>query len=88
MRTDNLKFRTDLRDWVVDGWSVIVDDCLQMQIAQKIFNLKIEPRPVNAGHYMAFKHCIPFATDLAANFGCNRSRFTPDIVSKLLRSSI
>ena len=22
VRTDNLKFRTDLRDWVMDGWSV------------------------------------------------------------------
>ena len=27
--------------------------------------------PVNAGHYMAFKHHISFATGLAANFGCN-----------------
>ena len=30
---------------------------------------------------MAFKHCISFATDLAAKFGCNRFRITPDIVS-------
>ena len=37
---------------------------------------------------MAFKHCISFATYLAANFGCNRFRITPDIVSKLLRAAI
>ena len=49
---------------------------------------KIEARPVNAGHYMAFKHLISFATDLAANFGCDRIGITPDIVSKLLRAAI
>ena len=45
-------------------------------------------RPVKAGHYMAFKHCISFATDLAANFGCDRFRITSDIVSKLLLAAI
>ena len=54
---------------------------------KKIFKSKIEARPVNAG-YMAFKHSISFATNLAANFGCNRFRITPDIVSKLLRAAI
>ena len=38
----------------------------------------------NTGHYMAFKHHISFATDLAAKFGCFRFRTMPDIVSKLL----
>ena len=38
---------------------------------------------VNAGHYIAFKHSISFATYLAANFGCDRFRITPDIISKL-----
>ena len=65
-----------------------VDDCLPSQVAQKIFKSKIKARPVNAGHYMAFKHRISFATDLTANFGCNRFRITPDIVSKLLRAAI
>ena len=37
---------------------------------------------------MAFKHHISFATYLAANFGCNQFRITPDIVSKLLRAAI
>ena len=67
------------------------NDCLQWQIAQKIFKSKIEARPVNAVHYMAamaFKHRISFATDLAANFDCIRSRITPDIVSKLLLPAI
>ena len=58
------------------------------QIAQKIFKSKIEARPVRAGHYMAFKHSISFATDLAANVDCNRFRITSDIVSKLLRATI
>ena len=31
---------------------------------------------------------ISFATDLAANFGCNRFRIMPDIVSKILRAAI
>ena len=39
--TDHLKFRTDIRDWVMDTieWLVsnTVDDCLQRQIAKKIF---------------------------------------------------
>ena len=76
------------------GWLVndsdynTVDDCLQRQIAKKIFESKIKVQPVNAGHYMAFKHHISFATYLAANFGCNQFRITPDIVSKLLRAAI
>ena len=67
-----------------------VDECLQRKIAQKILKSKIEARPVNAGHYMAFKHRISFATDsdLAANFGCDRFRITLDIVSKLFRAAI
>ena len=53
IRTEHLKFRTELRDQVMDDNTV--NDCLQRQIAQKIFKLKIEARPGNAGHYMAFK---------------------------------
>ena len=71
-----------------------VDDCLQRQIAQKIFKLKIEALPVNTGHYMAFKYCISFATNLghhlAANFWCYWFRIRPDsdIVPKLLCAAI
>ena len=69
------------------GWLVsnTADDCLQRQIAPKIFKSKIKSRPVNTGHYMAF---ISFATDLTANFGCNRFRIIPDVISKLLRAAI
>ena len=93
VRTDNLNFRTNFRDQVMYGWSVtqlmnVYKRILLMDNAQKIFKLKTEARPVNAGHYMAFKHLISFATDLAANFGCYRFRITPDIVSKLLRAAI
>ena len=43
VRTDNLKFRTDLGDQVMDGWSEnTVHECLQRKIAQKIFKTKIE----------------------------------------------
>ena len=61
-----------------------VDECLQKQIAKKIFQSKIEPQSVNAGHYIAFKYSISLATNLAANFGSNQITITPDIVSKLL----
>ena len=72
VRTKNLKFRTDLQDQVIDGWSVThwVDECLQGQIAQKIIKSSNWSRtlagPVKAGHWMAVKHCISFAT----LFGC------------------
>ena len=33
--------------------------------------------------YIAFKHCISFATDLAANFGCNQFRITQSDCSRL-----
>ena len=74
VRTKNLNFRTALQDWFLPlGWLVsnTVDDCTQRKIAQKIFKSKMEARSVKAGHYMAFKHRISFATYLAANFGCN-----------------
>ena len=55
VRTENLKFRTYLQDRVMDGWSVTqwwVDECLQRQIAKKIFKSKIEAGAVKAqtGH--------------------------------------
>ena len=60
-----------------------VDDCLRRQIDRKILKSKFQAFTVNAGLYMAFKHCISFATDLAANFGCDPIRIMPDITSKL-----
>ena len=84
---ENLKFRSMRSSY---GWLVsnTVNDGLQRQIAHKIFKLKIEAHPVNAGHYMAFRHHISSATNLAANFGWDWSRTTPDIASKLLQAAI
>ena len=57
----------------------------------KKFIHKLETHPVNAGHYMAFKHSISFATDLAAHFGCNWTQtwtLPPDqLVGKVLSAS-
>ena len=75
----------------MDDWSVTQQMIVyQVKQLKQIFKLKIEACPVNAGHYMAFKfeHCISFAIDLAANFGCYQFRITPDIVSKILGSTI
>ena len=58
------------------------------KLLNKIFKSKIEARPVDAGLYMAFKYRISFASNLTANFGCNRLRITPDNVFKLLRAAI
>ena len=66
VRTDKDRSLRSSYGWLVSN---TVDECLQRKIAQKIFKSKIEARPVNAGHYMAFKHRISFATDLAANLG-------------------
>ena len=65
------------------GWLVCntVDECLQGEIAKKIFKSKIEARPVNAGHYMAYKHSISFAIDLATNFGCYQFRITTSFLN-------
>ena len=64
--------------------------CLQRQISKKIFKFKpkMEACPVNAGHYMAYKHLVSFATDWAAIFGCDWFRIMPDIDSKLLRAAM
>ena len=64
------------------GWLVsnTADDFLKKKIAEKLCKSKIEAHPVTAGHQMAFKHRILFATYLAANFGCYLLTITPDIV--------
>ena len=46
VKTDILKFKTDLRDQDMDGWTRLVsntvDDCLQRKIAQKSSNRKLK----------------------------------------------
>ena len=73
--------------WLVSN---TVDDYFQWHIAHKIFKSKIEACPANASFYLGFwvKQSFSFATDLAANFGCNRFRIMPEIVSKHLRIAI
>ena len=117
IETENLKFRTDFRDIIMDNWSVtqymIILRGRFNQIAQKGLNQKLKfvqsmqnnlftqpPRGDQAGSahtakgagpaclYMAFKRCISFATNLAANFGCYQFRIMPEIVSKLLHIAI
>ena len=58
-----------------------------MKLDELLFRTSLA-HPVNAGLYMAFKHCISFETCLAVNFGFDRFRIVPDIVSKLLRAAI
>ena len=68
--------------------NIAVDDSFEVEIAQKIFQLKIQARPINADLYIPFEHWIAFTTYLAANFGCELFRIMPDIVYKLLHNSI
>ena len=55
MKTDNLKFRTDLQDLVIEkyGWLFCntLYDCLQRQIAQKFLKSKIETLPVSSNSF-------------------------------------
>ena len=69
VKAENLKFRTDLRDLNVDGWSVkqqVIDYKGRLLKNQMILKLKIEACPLNAGHYMAFKYSISFVSNLVA----------------------
>ena len=109
--TENLKFRTDLRDRVTECWSVTVlhsrwlftkVDCSKYLQNRSIWRkievcpvndglhmaFKIEACSINVGLYIAFRHHISFATDFAANFGCYGFRIMPEIVSKLLFTTI
>ena len=90
-----MKFRADLRDRAMDGWSVT-----QQMI---VYKDKLLKRSSNRKSKLVLSTlvtsniCILFATILAANFGCYWFRITlievdseslPDIISKLLRAAI
>ena len=69
------------------GWLVsnTVDDVYKVRLLKKSSNRKLKlVQSMLVTQYMAFKHRISFVTDLAANFGCDRFRIMPDIVSKLI----
>ena len=85
VRTENLKFRTDIQDWVMDDLSVTqLMINLSSILLKKSSNLQIKAPPINAGLYMVFKHSISFVTNLIVNFSCDWCRIMPDIFSKLL----
>ena len=93
LRTENLKFRTDLQNRDIDCWSatrqMIVYKGKSLKKSSNRKSKLVLPMLVS-GHYMALKHRILFVTDLAANVasGCDRFRIMPDIVSKLLHAAI
>ena len=77
VRNANLKCRKDLLNQVMEGLSV-------KQITQKSLSRKLKLQcQVNAGLYVAFRHCVSFTTDSAANVGCNQFRIVPEILFKL-----
>ena len=81
-RSKNLKFRTDSRP----SWT-IVSEIQWMMIFSS--SLLIERRS-SQSHCRSLHDfltslliCVHFGCNLAANFGCNRLKFMPEIVSKL-----
>ena len=88
VRTEKLKFRTDLRDWVILLVSNIVDDFLSSRLLKKSSKSKIEARPVKADHYITFKRSI----SICDIFGCKLSsqwiQNHTDFVSKHVRATI
>ena len=68
----------------MDGWSVT----LEMIVYKDMLLKKSSNRKLVLLTLGAFKHCISYTTNLAANFGCYRFSIMPDIVSKLLRAAI
>ena len=56
---------------LINLWKVRAENILVYKgsLLKKFLKSKFKACPVNAGSYMAFKHHISFATDLAANFG-------------------
>ena len=67
------------------GWFIsnTEDDYFQGQIAQKVFESKVEVRPVNAALFIALKYRNLFATVLAANFRGDWLKSMPEIISNI-----
>ena len=77
IKTENLKFWTDLQEQFMDGWPVTQEMIIfQRQIAKKSLHQN-QASPVSAGLYIALKHCISFVTVLALNFGSYQFRIMP-----------
>ena len=92
VRTDNLKFRTDLRDLVMDGWSVTqYMTVYQFRLLKKSSTLKLKltlSRLVTTWFAnIAFPLLLIWLQTLVAIDSEPRLTKT-DIVSKLLRATI
>ena len=90
-RTQILKCKTDLQDLFMYDRSVTQQMIIYKgRLLKKSSNKKLKPvlSTLVTNLKMAFKQCIAFATDLAANFGCNQCRMMPDVISKLLHVAI
>ena len=74
-----LKFETDLRDWIVDcNRRLLFSDCFTSRLLKKSLKSKsklVQSIQAFAGLCMAFKHLFLLATDLDVNFGCNQFKF-------------
>ena len=66
-RNENLKFRTDLRDRVIDDLSVTHQMILSTKLLKKSLNRKSKLVQSMQVSLKAFNHRIAFATNLAAN---------------------
>ena len=92
VRTENLKLRTNLQDQVMDGWSVtqkmiVYKGRLLKKSSNRKSKLFLSTLVTTWLSNIAF-HLRPIWLQSSANFGCNRFRITPDIVSTLLRAFI
>ena len=92
VRTENLKFWTDLWDQAMAGWSVaqkmiVYKGRLLKKSVNKKLKLVLSSRSL---HGIQTQHfiCNLFGHNFAANFCYKQFRIMPDIVSKLLCTSI
>ena len=93
VRTDNLKFRIDLGDRVMDCWSVtqiiVYKGKLLKQSSDRKSKLGVLSTLVTTwlSNFAFHLRPIKLRSDLTAHFGCDRFRIMPEIVSKLLRAA-
>ena len=86
LRTENLKFSTDLRDRVMDGWSVT--QLMNVYKRRLLKNLQIENQSSSCQRWSI--HGSQIQHIICNQFGCKLWLLSiqNDIVSKLLRVAI
>ena len=82
-RTENLKFKTDHQDLVIDGWSAT-----QLVIVYESQLLKKSSNRKSKLVLSMLVTTLVFQFARATNFGRDRIRMEPDIISKLLCATI